>query len=477
MPSNSVARGTAILIASGVLNRAVGFAVRIVLVRIMGPEGIGIFSRVSSIYLFVLSLASAGIPAAVTRLSAVELGRNRPERAARVATISLIVTAVTGGLATVTFIVAAPRISSGFLGDPRTCLTVLSIAPALFIVSVASVGRGFLTAHQRMGAIAVSQVAERIVSGIVNIVLVRGLISYGIEYAVAGLALGTVAGEVAGLVVILPAWRGLRHGHELLGAGKVRAPGGGGTSRGILKDLAGIAVPVAGARAIGAFSQGLTAVIIPRRLLAAGFDMRAATALYGNFQGISTAVVFFPTIFTFSLGSNLVPALSRARAARSWAYIRCRVMDSIAITILLGVFSTVFLFTTARILCGSLFKSPEATPILVALGTGAIMIYLRTISGSILHGLGLIAASTRNFVTGTAVSLAFTYWLTGVPCLNIYGAVIGVILGNAVNALLNLTAASRHLGRLPGAVHVSLLLSFRRMVQEFARTWRTKFYM
>lgn len=492
MRPESVARGTLILTASGVITRFIGFAVRIILVRIMGPEGIGLFSRVSAMYMLILSMASAGIPVAVAKLSAEELGRHSESSARRIAHVAALVNIATGILAMSAFILFARPLSSAILRDIRLYPIMLAIAPALAVVPVSSVLRGLLQAYQWMTPIAASQIAERIASGMANVVLASTLISHGVEYSAAGLALGMAIGEVVGLAVMAWAWHvygrypGDRRKSIKREAGT--RPGENMGTLPIMTRLFGIGIPVAGARAAGSFSGAVMAVLIPERLMMAGLDIGKATAVYGSFQGIAMAVVFFPTVFTFSLSSNLVPAISRAGGAGDWTRIRERIKDSILITILTGLISTIFFVSAGDFICKRLFDTPDAIPVLIALSIGSTMIYLRITTGSIMQGLGLIGLATSNYIVGILLTLLLTYLLVPNPALHIYGAVMATLAGNMVNACLNWAAINRYLHRFPMMKGTSLNrfpvskgtsfdLFFNRIMQEFGRIWRIFFHV
>ena len=70
MDRNTIMKGTFILTLSNILLRLLGFAYRVLLSRSIGPEGLGVLQLVMPVLYTSLTLISAGIPIAVSRLVA-----------------------------------------------------------------------------------------------------------------------------------------------------------------------------------------------------------------------------------------------------------------------------------------------------------------------------------------------------------------------------------------------------------------------
>lgn len=463
--SRSVIRGTFILAASGATCRVIGFIVRILLVRIVGPEGIGLFTRVSAIYSLILSLASAGTPVALARLSAIGLARGDLGYLTRLFRVALIITVFTGTVAAVSFLGAAPFISSRLLGDPRSYHITVCLSPALLIVATSSVIRGFLQGYQWMEPIATGQLVERIVSGIVTLALAGSLITRGLGYSAAGIAMGTVAGEMAGFIVLLMALPWAACGGGLWPKNPMPGPTGGdpglvrrpGRSRwplpratcddiGTAVEIVSIALPVSLLRLAASAVSAISAIIIPAGLVRGSLTLHDATSIYGNFTGIAMSLVSFPTILTFALSSNLVPALSRALEAGDTGTAQRHIERAISITLLVGLMATGTLVALGEPICRWVFRTPRAGPVTVALSWGSVFIYLRTTSGGMMNGMGMVPKSLLNFVVANAFGIALTCFLVSQPSIGIYGAVAGLLVSSAMDAMLNLCDVRRRLG-------------------------------
>ena len=62
-------KGTMILMAAGLLTRLLGFINRIVIARMIGEEGVGLYMMVFPTLILAVTLTQMGLPIAISRLS------------------------------------------------------------------------------------------------------------------------------------------------------------------------------------------------------------------------------------------------------------------------------------------------------------------------------------------------------------------------------------------------------------------------
>ncbi|MGI6127475.1 MAG: oligosaccharide flippase family protein, partial [Planifilum sp.] len=68
MTKQTFLRGTLVLVGAGFVTKILGFAYRIVLSRMIGDEGMGLFQMAYPILLFTITLTTAGLPVAISKL-------------------------------------------------------------------------------------------------------------------------------------------------------------------------------------------------------------------------------------------------------------------------------------------------------------------------------------------------------------------------------------------------------------------------
>lgn len=159
--------------------------------RILGGEGIGLYQMAFPIYLMALSISSAGIPVAISIITAERVALGDVLGARRIFRISLAILTVTGILFSMaTYLGAEWLIDLRFIRDPRAYYAIVALAPAIFFVTMLSSYRGYLQGWQRMTPTAVSQVVEQIFRVITMVLFAYMLLPSGLEFAAAGASLG-----------------------------------------------------------------------------------------------------------------------------------------------------------------------------------------------------------------------------------------------------------------------------------------------
>ena len=423
MNKTSLIWGTFCLLLANVLSRALGFVYRIFLVRMIGSEGIGLTEMVSPIYSFCLVAASVGLPLAMSRLIAEELGRRKYDNLERIWRLTLRSVSIWSAIVSLLVFILAPWLIGNFASDERILTAFRAITPAIFIVSVCSCYRGYFQATKQIATIGFSQNIEQITRVILGLGLSYWLIPYGLKTVIVGLSIATVLGELCGLVCIV--YRQKRQ--KSLKTSKPTL-----SRRVIGKYLLMVGIPLTGQRLLTSLIMMLQAFIIPQLLLKHGMSTTDATAAYGNFSGVAMTLLHLPGIFTSTMSTALLPAI--AEAINRPALLTDRINQSLQINSCIGMPTAYLLFFYAEDLCSALFHTPDAAPCLQALAVGAWFIYTQGIVTGIQHGLGTLKQLLLNLCIAGAIFLA-TLWVL-IPEYGIMGAAIACIIFAAVNCCL-----------------------------------------
>ena len=86
----SFIQGAMILMVAGILNRILGFIPRIVLPRIIGAEGVGLYQLGYPLLILILTIITSGIPLAVTKMTAEAESQGREDKVRSILKISLV---------------------------------------------------------------------------------------------------------------------------------------------------------------------------------------------------------------------------------------------------------------------------------------------------------------------------------------------------------------------------------------------------
>ena len=420
------------------MNRILGFIYQYLIMTHIGGEAYGLFTMVFPIYMMALVLTTAGIPLAVSKMVAEEISLGHPKQAKAIFHLALKILTGSGVIVAVLLYTVAPLLANRLFPDPRVLNVFLICTPAIFIVSVASAFRGYFQGLQNMLPTAISQIAEQLVRISLGFSLAMRLLPQGIEWAAAGLALGMLAGEFVGLIVIvLQYYVGIRSKENASDA--IHPP------RQTLGTLFHLASPVTLGRFLATGLSATDAMLIPQRLQAAGYTAREATTLFGQLGGSAFTLLNFPSVFTFALAASLVPAISEAAVRKQFHVVRARSTEAIRLTVIVGLPALIILFMYAAPLT-AFFKSPALAPVLRVLVFGGIFSYILQTTTGILQGLGKVQLPVLHSIAGAAVRIPLIVVLTASPQWGLLGSAWAYVSGFFIIAVLNLLAIARLTG-------------------------------
>ncbi|TCZ75114.1 stage V sporulation protein B [Paenibacillus albiflavus] len=444
MGKQSFITGMLILLGAGLLNRILGFVPRIMLPRLIGAEGVGLYQLGWPFLSVILTIVIGGIPLAVSKLVAQSEAENNELRTKAILKTSLTLSVTLAFIFTGICLIASSWITSHLLTDNRVYYTFISMSPIIIIVSVSSVLRGFFQGKQDMIPSATSQIVETIVRIIMVLICAYVLLPYGIEFAAAGAMLGVLAGEIAGVFVLVMHYRQtkkkqLPQERSKFGASfKIsRTP--------ILSSLLRITIPVTGSRLVGASSYLFESILIAQSLAAAGIATAIATAQYGALQGMVIPILLLPSALTGALSTSLIPSLSEAAARKDYETVRMRMNQSMRLALLAGAPFAVILFVLADPLCSLLYNHSEVGSMLAMMAPVALLIYIQGPLQAALQALDRPGVALINTLIGAVVKLVLIYLLVSRPEIGIRGAIIASNINIVLVTLLHLRSVKRWL--------------------------------
>jgi stage V sporulation protein B len=402
-------------------NIFVGFIVliyNVLLSKHVGAEGVGLFQMASSVLTPFLIITTAGIPTAVSRLvaegSAPQAGRRIFSTAVMFSLalsvgLGLLLTSLTG------------VISSRLFGNDslRSCLYLT--VPSVVIISLTSVFRGYLYGLRLMTAAGVSEIIEHLT----RFLFVIGFLAYvpiasplhGAKIAVCGIFVG----ELADLLWLM--WVEKRASARLWNPG---VPDGYPTATlGALLDIAG---PLTLTSLSSTIMQSINAILIPQRLMAAGFSASAATADFGRLTGMVLPLVFLPFTLTSAIVVNLIPNLSAQYAAKNLRSARRIVRQALAITLLVSMPLAVLYITLAEPMGAVVYHDAEVSGLIRAMGGSTVLLALQHTFSGVLSGIGRQSRATLHRLAGLSIQLFAAYFLVGDPRFGISGYAVSFFL-------------------------------------------------
>ena len=444
--NNKFLKGTLILTVSSIVVKVIGSLNWIILSRVLGGEGIGLYQMGFPIYLMAITLSSAGIPVAISIITAEKLAQKDFLGAKRVFNVSLRLLFVTGLVfASALFFGAHWLIDNHWIRDSRAYYSIIALAPAVFFVTFLASFRGYLQGWQIMTPTAASEIVEQLMRVVTMIVFANMFMPHGLAYAAGGASMGAGVGAVCALLVLM--WFYGRLKQKLKADLQQQNPlATRESARAIISRLMRLALPVSMSSLMLPVVANLDLLIVPQRLEAAGFHISQATEFFGYLTGMAVPLINLATIFTAAMTISLVPAISESRALNDVFGIRAKTRTAFRVALIITCPCFVGMYFLAEKIAALIYNAPGAADAIQTMSVGILLLGLHQISTGILQGLGRTSIPVINMILAAAVKVFLSWTLTAIPTLGIKGAAMATVVDFGLAAVLNMIFIYKYTG-------------------------------
>ena len=439
--SKSIIGGMTVLGLAGVICKLVGVLYSIPLTWMIGTQGLGVYNAVFPAYNLLLTISSAGLPVAVSRLVARSLAKDDPRSAKNVFKTALLLLTVVGSVATI-IMLAGSNLLALASDQPTSRIGFQVIAPCVLLVCMLSAFRGFMQGQQNMTPTAISQLIEQVGKVFLALPMAYFGSKIGIEYGAAGALLGTTIVEGIALVYMVL----LYYRKKTAFAALPQLSGEAMESRGsIAKQLMSISLPITIGACIVPLSQYIDSTMLVGRLMSTGMAANTAASVYGLFSGTVIRIINIPTALALAVSMSLVPAISSAKAVNDNEQIVRQTDLGMRFAFLIGLPCSIGMSVLAEPLMRFFYQGSIIEDELILGGElltmSGLTIVLFTVvqaTTSVLQGLGKQRIPMYTLVAGVVCKIILNYVLIALPGINIHGAPIASLVCYTVSMVPNL---------------------------------------
>ncbi|MBQ9781211.1 MAG: polysaccharide biosynthesis C-terminal domain-containing protein [Clostridia bacterium] len=444
-PARRFAFNALLLIAVNLFMRTVGVSFNVYLSNRAGGEVMGLFSLLSGVYTFAMTLGCGGINLGTTRLVADTLGTHGEASALGQREIRrclgrcLVYSLCFGVGAGILMFVMAPTIGQDWLGDSRTVSSLRILALTLPPIALSSCLSGYFTAMRHVAPnAAVGMMTQFIRVGGCAYFLTLWL-GKGVESTCLALVMGGALSEFFGLIFSFIAYLWDMHKRSEGYGGQTEAADN--TEPAILGKLLGITIPVTLSACLRSGLITLQHILIPKGLRDSGANWSEALTSYGVLHSMVLPVVLFPSAFISSFSGLLVPEIAESHAAGDQdrvARISRRIIQP-ALFFSFGVAGIMSCFSHE--LGMLLYNSAEAGVYIRQLAPLIPIMYVDSSVDGVLKGMGEQVYS-MNVNIADALCSVIMVWLL-LPHMGLFGYVITIYVTETLNTTLSLTRMLR----------------------------------
>ena len=440
--------GAAILAVGVVIMKILGAIYKIPIGNLLGDDGYGLFISAYNVYSVFLTLATAGLPVALSRMVSEAHTQGRQLQVRRTFSVALWTFFALGAVSTAIMFLLPDRLAD-ILHNPDTTLSIRALAPAVLLVCLTSAFRGYAQGHENMIPTTVGQVIEVLVKVVVGLALAWYFVNNGYDKPVAsaGAIFGVTAGSLA-VLIYMYVYK-VRY-YKMLPAAEPDIPEPRSV---IFKNLVRIGIPIALGSIVFSLINLLDSGLCMARLQdAAGFSYNEAKVLYGVY-GKAQTLFNVPVAFITPLTISVVPAIAAKMVVGDRKQATKISEDSLRISMALCLPMGVGLAVLADPFMKILYPNAHeaGTLLLCLLGIASIFACFWLMTTAVLQATGKEKLTAYSIIAGGLVKITVNWFLVGIPELNIYGAPIGTLCCYVTMCVLNLIFIARSFEKAPSA--------------------------
>lgn len=409
MKKNKFITSTIILIIGSILTKFINMGIRILVSRVIGSVGMGVYMLVVPIFSLFISLSQMGLPVAISKL--VSEKRNNNKNIIASATITIMIFNVF--LLAIIFLTAS-YISNYLLQDERTYKAIISMALVLPFISISSILRGYYFGKQRMFPHVFSNTIEDIIRMILIFIGLPIAYKSGLESAISFIILTNIASESVSIIILLlftP--KGSKFKVEDLKPNKEN-----------IKNIFKIGIPTTGSRLISSIGGCLESIILTFVLLKMGYSNNYILSEYGIINGFILPIVLLPSFFSGAIASSLLPIVSEAYVNKKYDYIKSKLKQALSFSFVIGLVFVIFILIFGDQVLLILYKTKSSYLKLVA--PFFIIYYLQAPLSGFMQAIGLSKEGMLDNLVGIIIKLSLLFIL-GFLKIGLYNLIIALI--------------------------------------------------
>lgn len=419
---------TIVLFISNFIVRILGFIYKVFLSRVIGESGLGMYHILFNFLMASIALTTTGIPTTLSCLVATK-NTTKDKHSKNVLFISTLYIAFFIALA-LSLIISfnAKFLSTKLFENSNLYLLVLGICPAVVVVTISNVLRGYYYGLKDATVPAIGQVIEQIV----RILFVYIIINYiKKDYLNCYISLlGISIGEIANIFFITCC---LYKNSNLSNKYTISIRDFYNSSIETLK----MSVPITCNRMSSILINTVSSMIIPSRLALSGLSYYQSLSIYGIINGMVMPFIYLPFTLGSALVVNLIPSISQEVSLKNYKTIKLKTTYAILLTLFVGGLCSIVFYFFGEKLCLLVFKNKTAGIYLKSMFLLPLFTSLNQTLSAILHALRKEVQASLITISTMLIQLACLYILLPIPSININGYIYCTTLTAMLASLLH----------------------------------------
>lgn len=441
-------KSVAVVMIAQLAIKLMGFIYRVILTNIQGFQDVGnsYYGTGYKVYVFILALATTGVPSAISKLVAEKMAVGDPKGAHKIFRTAIKLFTFVGLFFAAILFFGAEFISVHLLSNPGVAGTLATLAPAVLFVSIAAVFRGYFIGMQNVSAHSVGQVIEQIVNSVLSVVFVLMLMGKSPEIMAMGSTAATAVSTFVALAYLYMFYQKNKASvHENI---RNAAPHIVESTKVTVKRIIKYVVPISFASIVVSLSGLVDILSVMEGLQNHGYSIERANEIYGIIVGKVDILVSIPHTFNVAIVTPLIPMITELMVKKDYKGAQNRINFSMKLSSIIAFPCTIGLAILAEPLFQAIFPNASEGSFLLQIEVWAIVFSLiAQVAEGALNGIGKL------IVPGVSILIsALVKYLLNITLIPVFGEVIvpiTTIIYHMLNCLIVATVLYKSLKSKP----------------------------
>lgn len=415
--NNIFLKSTLVLLFGGIVGKLVGFVLRIIVTRKLGPEGMGLYSLLAPTSALLSVIATLSYPTALSKIISEKSSRTKTLFAS-IIPLSLIINI----FIIVVTVLLAPTLST-LLKNETLYFPIICLSLVTPFISISSIIKGYFWGKQNMFPYMLSNFIEQVARLIFITLFIDKFLSLSLTHAISFIILVNAAGEVISQLVMIYFFP------------KNIKPSINDFNKDDIKKIMNISIPSTSSKIIGSISYFLEPIVLTNVLMYVGYSKEFIVYEYGVINAYAMSLLLMPQFFTQNMATSLVPELSKYYSQGNKVMCKKRIKQIVLISSTIGAISTFIITLFPKFFLNILYHTTAGIDYIKILSPFTILFYIEYPLINALQALGKSKSAMKCTITSSIVRLISIATLSLLK-IGMYSLILSIIINLLLSTYL-----------------------------------------